>query len=234
MPFLIQVASNAVAGSSLTVTLASPTTAGNTLVALIGNSANTANGMPSGLTLGGSADNWAQAAIQGNSSDHAIAAGWVDSDCAGRQTSVVIPVTGGTGDLVMAWVFEWSGLTGTVDVSLGGANGSSASWTSGTTASTAQASEVAFGITAGALTSGTAPGLTGPSSPWVNESAQQLTGTSHTKVSVCGYQILTSTGTQVYAGTTSGTTTNDTLIFTLLASSSPPPANASLLLGAYI
>lgn len=232
MPALIQAAVGSAAASSTTVTLPSPTTHGNCLIALIGDSANTANGTPSGITLGGSADNWTQAAIMGTSGDHAIVAGWVDPNCAGGQTSVVITTTGGTGDLLFAWVFEFSGLTGTVDVSSGGANGAQTTWTSGTTGSTTQASEVAFGITAGACT-GT-PGsqvLTPPASPWVNESQQSLLGTNHTKFAICGYQILSATGTQVYAGTASQSNTNDTLVFTLVAS---PPSPSNQLMASYI
>jgi len=224
MPSLVQVASNAASATSVTVTLGSPTTAGNCLVVLYGDSADTANATPSGITLGGAADNWAQVAIEGNSGDHAVSAGWADPGCAGGQTSVVISTTGGSGDHLFAWVFEFSGLTGTLDVSSGGSTvgGFVSAWTSGTTGVTAQASEVAFGISCGA-SSGT-PGLTGPASPWVNEAQQTLAGSSHAKVAICGYQVLSSTGTQAYAGTASPANTNDTLVFTLKAAAAAGPA----------
>lgn len=223
-PSLVQVAANAASATSVTVTLGSPTTGGNCLVALIGTSADTTNGSPSGITLGGSAGNWAQSALQGTSGDHAIVAGWADPSCANGQTSVVASFTGGSGDHLFAWIFEFSGLTGTVDVSSGGANTFAASWTSGTTAATAQASEVAFGITCGASngTNGTAGGLVGPSSPWVVEAEQSLTGASHEKCALAGYQILSSTGTVTYSGTASPTNTNDTVVFTLKASGGAP------------
>lgn len=233
-PSLVQVAANAASAASVTVTLGSPTTGANTLVALFGTSANSSNGSPSGITLGGSADNWAQSAIQGSSGDHAISAGWADPNCAGGQTSVVITLTGGSGDLLFAWVFEWSGLSATVDVSSGAANSFSSTWTSGTTGSTTQADEVAFGITCGAANTAGAAGLAGPASPWVNEAQQSLAGSSHTKCAIAGYQVLSSTGTQVYSGTASPANTNDTLVFTLLAASPPPVSPSGLLMASII
>lgn len=224
-PVLVQVASGAASGTSVTVTLGSPTTPGNTLVLLYGDSADSGNATVSGVTLGGSADNWAQVASQGSNADHAIVAGWADQNCAGGQTSVVISTTGGSGDHLFAWVFEWSGLTGTLDVSSGSANGGVNAWTSGTTGTTAQASEVAFGVTCGACTGTPPPALTGPSSPWVNEAQQTLSGSSHVKVALCGYDILSSTQAVTYNGTAGPANTNDTLVFTLKASASPatPP-----------
>ena len=221
-PSFIQVASNAASASSVTVTLGSPTTGGNCLVALFGDAADTTNVLPSGITLGGSADNWAQVATW-TANAHAAVAGWADPACAGGQTSVVISTTGGSGDHLFAWVFEFSGLTGTLDVSSGADNGFAASWTSAATSATTQASEVAFGITSGSVngSAGTTAGLAGPSSPWVNEAQQSLVGTTHTKDAICGYQILSSTGAQTYAGTASPTNTNDTLVFTLLAQALP-------------
>lgn len=228
-PALVQIASKTVTAGNLTITLGTdnpagpspgPTTSGNCLVALIGSCADSGNGTISGITLGGSADNWAQSAIEGNNGDHAISTGWADPNCAGGQTAVVISQTGGGGAVqgLLAYVMEWSGLTGTVDVSLGASSaGFVSSWTSGTTGATAQASEVAFGLTTGASNT-RGPGLTGPSSPWTNESLLTVAGTTRDKFLLCGYQILSSTGTQVYAGTSSPTTTNDTLIFSLKAS----------------
>lgn len=225
---LIQAVAGNVTGNTLNITI-TPTGAGNCLVALIGNSADTTNGTISGITLGGSADNWVQAAIQGNGSDHAIVTGWVDPNCAVGQTSVAISTTGGTGDHLFGWVFEFSGLSGTLDKSSGGANGFASSWTSGTTSTTAQAFEVAFGITCGA-SSGT-PVLAGPASPWVNEAQQTLSGSAHIKAAVAGYQILSSTQTITYAGTASPTNTNDTLVFTLRTSWPPASPSGMLIAG---
>lgn len=218
-PVLVQTASGTVTSGNLTVTLSSPTTGGNCLVALIGSCADSVNGTISGITLGGAADNWAQSAIEGSGGDHAISSGWADPNCAAGQTSVVISQTGGSGTVqgLMAYVMEWSGLGGTVDVSSGqSSSGFVSSWTSGTTGATGQASEVAFGLTCGASNT-RGPGLTGPSSPWTNETLLVVAGTSRDKFLLCGYNILSSTGTQVYAGTSSPTTTNDTLVYTLKA-----------------
>jgi hypothetical protein len=185
---------------------------------LFGDSADTSNATVSGITLGGAADNWAQSASH-STGGHANVEGWADPNCAGGQTSVVVSTTGGSGSHMFAWVFEWSGLTGTLDASSGGDNGFAGTWTSGISGATVQASEVAFGITCGAVNgvSGTAEGLAGPSAPWVNEAAQSLNGSSHTKAALCGYQILSSTGTVTYSGTASPINTNDTVVFTLEA-----------------
>ena len=218
MPSLVQVKAGATQSPPLTITLDSATTGGNCLVALIGDVAVDNNGVPSGITLGGAADHWAQAAIQGSGTDHGVAAGWADPNCAGGQSAVVITTTGGAGtENVFAWVFEFSGLGGTLDQSSGGANSFAATWDSGATPVTSQASEVWFGIMCG--TSSGTPSLAGPASPWVNE-AQQSSGQW---AAICGYQVTSSAGSADYAGTASPDGTADVLVFTLPGSGSPPP-----------
>lgn len=225
MPALVQAAYNAAIASTLTVTLGTdnpsgpspgPTTPGNCLVALIGDAADTTIGTVSGITLGGSADNWAQV-IATTTGAHALAAGWADPACAGGQTAVAVTLTGGSGDRLFMYVFEFSGLSGTLDASSAGNNAFAASWTSGASGTTEQASEVAFGITCGAANTTGAAGLTGPSSPWVNLAQQSLSGSAHTKDAIAGYQILSSAGAVTYSGTASPTNTNDTVVFTLPA-----------------
>lgn len=217
-PSLVQVAANAASAESVTVTLGANTTGGNTLVAMTGDPSDGTIGTVSGITLGGSADNWAEVKSYSNNG-HALVTGWADANCAGGQTAVAVTLSGGNSDKLFAWAMEWTGLTGTLDASSGGDNGFSATWTSGASGTTAQASEVAFGVTAGAVQTGTSGALTGPSSPWVNEAQQTLTGSSHEKNAICGYQILSSAGTVTYSGTSSPSTTNDTIVFTLEATS---------------
>lgn len=212
MPSLVQVVAGKTQTPPLTITL-SATTPGNTLIALTGDVAVVSNGAVSGITLGGAAGNWAALASQGTGGDHSIVSAWADPSCAGGQTSVVISTTGGSGtENLFGWVLEWSGLLpGTLDKSSGGANGFAASWDSGATAATTQASEVWFGVVAG--TSSGTPGLTGPASPWVNQ-AQQVSGSA---AAMCGYQVVSSTGTADYAGTASPTNTADILVVTVKA-----------------
>jgi hypothetical protein len=188
-----------VANNSTTITIALPaaTTAGNCLVAVIQSySIAAVNQTVSGVTIGGLADNWAQLASYGTSSSWTVCSFWADPNCTSGQTSVKISCGGGSGYLaVTASVFEVSGLlpTGVLDKTTGTPNGSSQSWTSGTTSATSQSVEIAFGgVDANSGVVNT------PGAPWVNLAAQT---DSHGQVSVAGYQILASTGTQVYSGT---------------------------------
>ena len=206
----VQAASNTAAAGSVTVTLGSNTTAGNCLVACIalGNSSSTSS--VSSVKLGGAADNWASLKAVG---DLAVGAEqlavWADPNCAGGQTAVAI--TQSTGLVTMAWVFEFSGLatssildqSATFD-SAGGTN-STFSVTSGTTT---QASELAIGCAYAFSTT-----ITGPSSPWVNESTLSQ-GSDRLQAS---YDILSSTGTVTYSGSFGAAQFNGQILVTLLA-----------------
>ncbi len=208
--------------TSLTVTLGSATGAGNCLIACIGASENDTNPSPGGITLGGSAGSWAQAASAANTSG-CNAGIWVDPSCAGAQTSVVISFTGGSGGSagVAAWVFEWSGLLASpLDKAPAGATGASTSWASGSTGTLAQAGEVAFGVVA-AYGSAT---ITGPGG-WTNES--QLTESS--TLLIAGYQALSSTTSLSYAGTQTSAVEYSACVVTLKTGSSSSGAPYALL-----
>jgi hypothetical protein len=188
------VANNA---TTITIALPSATTAGNCLVAVIQSySIAAVNQTVSAVTIGGLTDNWAQLASYGTSSSWTVCSFWADPNCTSGQTSVKISCAGGSGYLaVTASVFEVSGVlaASVLDKTAGVPNASSQSWTSGTTSATSQSVEIAFGgVDANSAIINT------PGAPWVNLAPQT---DSHGQVSVAGYQILASTGTQVYSGT---------------------------------
>jgi len=180
------------AANSLTVTLASPTTAGNCLIVCVASLNATTPASISGITLGGSADNFAAAVS--NTAQTASAFIWVDPNCAGGQTSVVISgshltVSAGNGGVI---VYEVSGLAASsvADKTSSSNAASGTTWTSAATATTTQASEFWVGVA-------DAFNPVGPSSPWSNTAA----GTS----AIAGQQIVSSTGTATYNGTCTNT-----------------------------
>lgn len=211
-------------GTTLTITLNSATVAGNCLVVCIGTQQGTTNPTVSGVTLGGSAGNFAAAATAYNSSfDNAAI--WVDPNCAGGQTSVVISFTGGSGTGVTyaAWVMEWSGISGSspVDQSSDG-NGAGTSFSSGATGTTVQAAELVVGVDANNTST-----PTGPSSPWTNLTVLSVTSGVTTMKLIASYQVASATGTFTYSGSISGSGSWGAAVATLKAGSA---GNSALLL----
>jgi hypothetical protein len=185
--------------SSGSVTLPNPTTAGNTLTVLIATIGLTTNGTISGVTLGGAAGNFASRKVEGTGTDTAVMSIWSDPGCAGGQTAVACTVTGAVGNqLNFMKVIEWPG-TLTFDQSAGGlSNANSATWTTGASGTTTQAVEVVVGaVVVQAAVAG--PVITGPASPWVNDTQINSTGTFAGFLS--SYETLSATGTVTYNGT---------------------------------
>ena len=188
---------------SVTVTLGSPTTAGNCLVvAAVTTSVGTATTV-SGVTLGGSADNFGSLYSEGNpATSNSVLTWWADPNCAGGQTSVVVSTAGGSGTgYIAASVFEVSGLASTLGALLDQSSGNDhtasnvTSFTSNATGTTANPNELWLGLVG---SYNLHPTFTGPSSPW-NNLAQQTTNAALS--SLAGYQIVSSTGTATYSGT---------------------------------
>jgi len=175
MPAVVQSAKNAGTGTSLTVTLASPTTAGNCLFVLVLTSG-PVNGTVNSVKLGGVADNFSTSALasEGNSGDHAVVTCWADPDCAAGQTSIAITTTGSSGvQAISAIVYEASGMPTTRAALLDktavfSSSGFVSSWTLGPTATTTHASELWLAIVGGNANQATAATLTGPASGWTN------------------------------------------------------------------
>jgi hypothetical protein len=215
-------------GTTLSGSLNSNTTAGNCLVVCVGSYDNSAPPQVSGVTLGGSAGNFASANTAYNSgASLAGAAGWYDPNCAGGQTAVAISFTGGsgTGPATAAWVMEWSGLltTSVLDAHPAGVANAATSWSSGSTGTLAQGNELAIGI--GAFNAGA--GLSTPGSPWTE--LAQLGSMSTVNLAVA-YQVVSVTSALTYNGTMSSAGYYGTCIFTLKASAAAPGGAGRLMM----
>jgi hypothetical protein len=217
-PGLIQSVSGTTTGTSLTLTLPNNTSPGNTVIVTSCSSASPANPTISGITLGGSAGNFAQAASAGSPSVDAITSFlWSDPGCAGGQNSVVLTWTTGNTGSICATATEFAGLlvASSVDKTANSANGASGtSWSSTATSALSQPAEVAVGC-CGAW-NGTAIGtITGPSSPWTNLT-QQTSASTHVGL-LTGYQLLAATSAVTYAGSFGVTASYGALVVTFKA-----------------
>lgn len=214
---LVQSKQGSVSGTTLTITLDNPTTAGNGLAVMVMTGATSTNPAVGGITLGGLADNFAKVASKGVSSpDLAIVACWLDLACAGGQTVVVITSTGGSGTKeIRASVYEFDNLLAASAFDTTAGTISTLSWSSGSTAVTAQADEVFLGICF--CDGASPPAITGPSSPWANL-AQQTMGTSSI---LSGYKVVNSIGTAAYSGTVSGATAGMAMVVALKLTAVP-------------
>jgi hypothetical protein len=222
-PVIVQTKQGKISGSSGTITLASPTGAGNYLVVLVCAAGSSANPSVGSVTLGGVTDHFAQGADSITAAAPAACYAWTDQDCAGAQTAIAVTLTGGSGTLgATVTILEISNVatSGAVDLSQAGdATGSSSSFTSGATGTTSQAEEVLIGVAAsGYLSFGGGPSLSGPAGPWTNLTQQTLTVGSEAQTTIAGYQVVSSTGTATYAGTITGTNFGyNALVLTLKA-----------------
>jgi hypothetical protein len=207
-----QVASNTTSSlTTLTVTLSKATTAGNCLVCCLTSGASTDSPTISGITLGGVADNWAAAASGGGGAGVEYAAIWIDPNCKGGQTSVVITLTGGSGSGgVGAYVFEVpSLLTSPLDAAPAGVTGSGTAFTTNATGTLAQPSEIAFAVVG--APSGAAP-IIPPGSPWQEQTAIGVAGFL---TMTAAYQVVTTAGSLIYNGTLAASSTWAACIITL-------------------
>ena len=213
---VVQTTSGYVTSSGpVTMTLGTPTTAGNCLVVC---AANMGTGHAvSGVTLGLSAGNFAKAA------GIVSAEIWADDNCAGGQTSLAVTFSSDV-DGAAAVAYEVSGLaaSGLVDKSSSD-SGTGTANTSGSTATTTAASEIWVGL------SNTAGTITGPSPPWINTDIIDFDG-SYNDTLATGYQIVSSTGTATYA-LTSVSTAWVSAVVTLRAAAAPVIARPAPLAG---
>lgn len=214
---LVQFKQGTSAATTLTITLTSPTVAGHGLIVKAATSRATTNGSVSGITLGGSADHFASVATAGSGTDASSVACWLDLNCAGGQTSVVITVSGGSGAaIILASVEERDDLPTTLafDKSSSSVNVGSTSWTSNATATTTQASELWTGLSL-CLSSGSTPTITGPGGAWTNLTAISQAGSGFTNTFMAGSQVVAATGAATYNGTVSPSSEWVALVVTL-------------------
>jgi hypothetical protein len=201
---LVQSAQNQGTGTTLTVTLSSNTTANNGLIVAVMAAGSTTNPTSVSMTLGGAAGNFAQRVSAAAAS--AFIAAWDDLLCTGGQTAVAITATGGSGTIgIQAAVYEFDNLLAQTAFDKSSTNASTTAWTSNATATTAQAIEVAVGLVSlDNFSTGAFGTITGPASPWVNLSQQNLTVGSAGYIWMSGYEILGTTQAVTYSGTVAG------------------------------
>lgn len=217
----VQSASNTGTGTTITVTLSGNTTASNCLV--VGSIASGGtNPTITGITLGGAAGNFSAMTTVPGAGDTTTSAGlveiWADPNCAGGQTSVVVTYSAASASGGAVWVYEFSGMASSSILdkrSMAFTTSTQATFNSGTTGTTTQASELWFGAAGGFNTT-----ITGPASPWVNSSML----TSNNKNLIVGYDIVSSTGTAVYSGTYSPNSFEEAAVVTLLGAAAGPAA----------
>lgn len=186
-------------GSASSLSFTTPTTAGNLVVA--GYTDPNGPTAVSGAKLGGAAGNFVQAKSQLSTY---LAALWIDPNCAGGQTAVALTLTGSANFPTM-WIAEFSGVATSSPLDkTAGASGSASSWSSGSTATTTQASELWLGAAGGVNA--------GPASPWTNFTVPDGTGND----GIYGYDIVSSTGAAAYAGA-SGSSAWTAIVVTLKA-----------------
>ena len=174
------------------------TTAGNCIVVEIMGYGSAAPAI-SGVTLGGAAGNFSAAVTAATgpvSATYAIAATWIDYNCAGGQTAVVVSGSNFSNNPNQGIIiYEVAGLgTGNpVDKTSAGISAvAGTNWSSGSTATSSAASEIWFGCA-----SSPSWGLVQPGTPWVNQVISANYGAG------AGYQITSATGNAAYAGTQS-------------------------------
>lgn len=192
----VQTVSGTSTGTSLSLTLAS-TTKGNTLVVTVVTSATPANPTVSSITLGGTSVGSQVATAGSVSADAQSSFMWQAQNIAGGQTAFVCNITTGNTGSFCVIVEEWPPM-GVVDVTSVSANGTSGTtFSSGASGTTKQSEEVAIGCV-GAFNATAIGTITGPTSPWVNQT-QETSASTHVGL-LMGYENLSTTGTATYSG----------------------------------
>lgn len=209
MVAIVQSASNTGTGSSITITLGAGTTAADCVLSA-SIASGSSNPTVTGITLGGAADHWAHLVSAGDTGTSAgLVETWADPACAAGQTSVVISFSAASANGGCAFAYEASGLglSNILDQSASAfTTTTQATFSSGTTPATAQASELWFGAVGGFSTT-----ITGPGAPWVN-STQINSGSKNFMV---GYQVVSAVGTATYSGSYSPNSFEEASVVTL-------------------
>ena len=198
-----------------TISFASNITPGNCVVAAItlspvGNVVDI-----SSITTNGSADHWVLGVNNNDSTNIVSGSIYVDPNSVGGTKNVVISYSfNGTASStetcgICVDLFELSGVVSVsaVDKTNSATADNVTSWSSGSSGTTTQGTEFVIGLLAD--TDEATATVTGPSSPWNNESEITLNlqsqGAPFQIHQLCGYQIVSSTGSFTYSGTLSAT-----------------------------
>ena len=228
MGFVQSAHNTAASSSSLAITLASAPTAGNCLFGMAGNNDSSSDSVTSFKT-GTSADNWASAVSRSvTGTDGAGGAIWSNQDL--TVTTTVINVAMGSSGANLGYVIEWAGVaeTGALDKTNSAAISSSTSWSSGSSGTLTNATEVAIGFTSNFTESAT-PTITGPGSPWTNLSSLNV---ASEVIGLGGYQAVSATTALTYNGTTTGTIFNGVAMIATFTLSSTVNVNLPVILTA--
>ena len=234
---LVQHASNQAVFSSgttgsVTVTLGSAAGAGSALVACIGITSASAAPTVANVKTGANAENWAKGVGASDATFGIDSEIWVDPNTAGGGTTVVVTVNFGQTatatkqTVVQVDVFEESNIlsASAVDkISASPLGNDTASWSSGATATTTQASEIAYGHAVVVPDSAGTGTVTPPGSPWSNQTTLHTTGSvggfgAFNMYSQAGRQALSSTSTVTYNGTASANSFWEATVLTLKTS----------------
>lgn len=211
--------------ATATATFPSPLTPGNAIVACITVLGSVATPTISSVKTGTLAENWAlaKAGTAETAAGHFHVETWVNPNTAAGSQAINIAVswsgtlTPSNNGNVLVDVYEVPNvvLSAPVDKTSAGGSSSASTFSSGTTAATAQANEIAFGVACAAAAfsaSITPPGA------YTNQTV--LTGTfggfSEGVAHVSGWQVLSATGTQIYNGSTTSSAANSAAVVTLL------------------
>jgi hypothetical protein len=213
----ITASTNATSGTTATgfPTFTNPLTAGSTVVLVVNMAGSQSQGSVTLVTTNGAAENWAQAAAGTADTSNGYLQNfiWVNPDTAGGQTTIDMHYAWSTtlsaadNAVVRVDAYEVAGLStasSITDQTSGGGSPTATSFTSGTTGTTAQASEIAFG---GVCCSQdfSAPTITPPGSPWVNSPSYNhaFFNADIFITAQAGYNILSAAQALAYAGTVS-------------------------------
>jgi hypothetical protein len=239
-PTIVQNASATAAISSgssttTTATFSTSTTNGNCLVACIYPAAPFGGTTTiTSVTTNGSAENWASAVQQVDTAGGGdIVAIWVNPNTGGSQTVIDVnwsytgtPSSTNQG-FILIDIFEVSGVakSAVVDKTASGTGSAAGTFSSGASGTTTQASEIVIGMVGAVQNAGATMTVTGPSSPWVNETTRNqginISGTTYQIYELSGYDILSSTGTATYSGTLSSTSNNYASALVTLKTATP-------------
>jgi hypothetical protein len=202
--------SKSAAGTSLTLT--SGTSAGSCLVVGVGDRNSIAVCTVTAVKLGGAADNFGSSAAilgGGSGSGNTVTSLWVDAGCAAGQTAVAATLSNSSDPVIFA--FEIAGLISSpLDQTAASGSSSGSSYSSGSTATTSQPSEIWLGM---AYTIVASPG----SPSGYTNTSQSGSGTGR---GIAGWQVVTSTGAAVYNSTIGATEQHSAAVLTLKASAS--------------
>lgn len=214
--------------ASATVTLGTSATAGNTLIVAAACLGPTSATGATGVTLGGSPDNFAlitpgpPAQDTTSPGDYISVTVWADANCAGGSTVAVT----GTGVLAV-WVFEFSGLSGTADLAqVFAVSTYQDSWVTAL-GQTSLPAEAWFAVTCAANQVGAETLSVNNVTGWTLETAHAGTTGTYDWGAISGYQTLNTAGTPAWSGAFSQASFSVTVLVTLGAGAPPAVVTAN-------